>query len=300
MQFEISKFHGTGNSFILMDNRDGKVRNPPDFAVNICDKNFGIGADGLILVEDSTVHDTRMRIFNADGSEPEMCGNGIRCFTYFVHEKKILSGRGVGESFAIETGAGLIRTRLVSEKDGLAQVEVDMGKPAFVSPAIGNAEAVSVVHSPTEYRRARLADRDYTFVSMGNPHAVTFVEDFDFSYCAVGEAVEKNRTVFPQGTNVEFVKVMPDKRTLEMRVWERGCGETLACGTGACASVVAATLQGHATQGVDTTVRLRGGDLVIRWQDDNHIVMLGGAQRVVTGTYFLPKGELWHSLTKTI
>ncbi|MBW7857736.1 MAG: diaminopimelate epimerase [Leptonema sp. (in: Bacteria)] len=280
MNLKITKMNGTGNSFILIDNRDFIITDGSSLAKDLCNVNFGIGADGMILVEPSKEFDIRMRIFNSDGSEPEMCGNGIRCFTYFLNRLGVQPIQN--ETYNIETLAGLIKTRIVSIENATAQVEVDMGRPVFQSidfadPAVSN--------SFETFSQIQLDNRNYILISMGNPHAVTFVEDYNFPYVQLGASIQKNEALFPNGINVEFVKIMKGSGELEMRVWERGCGETLACGTGACASVVAATVRSLLKRGKTIKVHLKGGSLNIRWQKNDHVIMQGPAQYVFDGVY---------------
>lgn len=275
--------NGCGNSFILIDNRQSIIEDRSKLAIEICDVNFGVGADGLILAEKSLDHDIRMRIFNSDGSESEMCGNGIRCFTLFLNHLNI--GSIQNSYFQIETLTGLIKARILELDENMAQVEVDMGRPSFQSSdfietslSVGNDNLGS-------YKQAHIDGRDFILVSMGNPHAVTFVDNYDFPYSEIGATIERNQKIFPNRVNVEFVKFNSETFELEMRVWERGCGETLACGTGACASVVAATLRSFIKVGQKTKVHLKGGTLGIRWQEDFHVLMQGPATHVFDGFY---------------
>lgn len=267
-KLQFVKMHGLGNDFVLVDARSEKLDGLklPELAGDICDRHFGIGADGLILVWDSKKADARMQIFNPDGSEPEMCGNGIRCFAKYLYdnlkEKK--------ELLSVETKAGIMLPAVIAEKGQVAAVEVDMGLPE----AKGNVQ---------------LSILNYQFnvdnISMGNPHAVIFVDDLGaVNLPEVGPQIE-NHSMFPNRTNVEFVKVI-DRKHVEVKVWERGAGETLACGTGACASVAAAILAGKTDQ--EVIVTLPGGKLDIEWnRDDKHILMRGPAETVFTGEYTL-------------
>ncbi|KAK7853002.1 diaminopimelate epimerase, chloroplastic [Quercus suber] len=278
------KYHGLGNDFILVDNRDSsEPRVTPEQAVKLCDRNFGIGADGVIFAMpgiDGT--DYTMRIFNSDGSEPEMCGNGVRCFARFIAELENLNGR---HSFTIHTGAGLIVPEIL--EDG--KVRVDMGEPILkgsdVPTKLPANKDQSVIKSELDVDGVTWC---VTCVSMGNPHCVTFgakggqnlqVDEIDLA--KIGPNFEHHE-MFPARTNTEFVQVF-SRSHLKMRVWERGAGATLACGTGACATVVAAVLEGHAER--NCTVDLPGGPLQIEWrEEDNHIYMTGPAEVVFYGS----------------
>ena len=273
--YAFAKMHGLGNCFILMDDRDQQVSGPcalPALAKAVSDRNFGIGADGLILVCQPTVGaqhaaPLRMRIFNEDGSEAEMCGNGIRCFARFVVDEAITDKTRL----EVETLAGVIRTRIAGEKD----VEVDMGEPALkTKDVLGDGKPMITIDEQ---------GRRFHFVSMGNPHAIAFVDDFDFDWQEIGRKVEHS-TSFPNRTNVEFVKVTGPAEA-EVKVWERGCGVTMACGTGACAVAVAGAIQKRLPRG-PVTIRLPGGPLRIHWNEENRVLMTGPAVRVCKGVYW--------------
>jgi diaminopimelate epimerase len=241
------------------------------------DRHFGVGGDGLILICPSQKADARMRMFNADGSESEMCGNGLRCVAKFVHDH----GIAVKPHLAIETGRGVLKVDLEIHQGKVEQVTVDMGEPILQASDIpttlpGNPP----LNVPLDLEGTRLG---FSCVSMGNPHAVAFVETLtDDLVLGIGPKVEKHPT-FPRRTNVEFIQIIrPDE--VRMRVWERGSGETLACGTGACASVVAGVLTKRLGRRV--TVHLLGGDLQIHWNDlDNHVYMKGPAVEVFSGEW---------------
>ena len=279
MSLAFTKYHGLGNDFILIDNRHSN--NPlisPEQAVKMCDRHFGIGADGVIFAlpgQDGT--DYTMRIFNSDGSEPEMCGNGIRCFARFLAD---LEGEvTIGKSYRIHTLAGVITPRL--EAGG--QVTVDMGFPQLLAADIPTTLAAGdkkVIDVPLE-----VAGQSWSVncVSMGNPHCINFVENVDqIPLELIGPQFE-NHSAFPKKTNTEFIQAIAPNY-LKMRVWERGAGITLACGTGACASVVAGVLTGKSER--RCTVELPGGCLQIEWCEiDQRIYMTGPAQRVFTGDY---------------
>jgi diaminopimelate epimerase len=286
MTIKFVKYHGLGNDFILIDNRH--AANPivaSELAVQMCDRNFGIGADGVIFaLAGQEGADYTMRIFNSDGSEPEMCGNGIRCLAQFLAD---LTGTAeAGTAYRIHTLAGTIIPQLAGE----GQVTVDMGIPQLMAAEI----PTTLVDSVEKVIDCPLAvagqSWQVTGVSMGNPHCITFVANVAaISLAALGPQFE-NHPAFPQRTNVEFIEVVrPDY--LKMRVWERGAGATLACGTGACAAVVAGVLAGKSER--RCTVELPGGCLEIHWAAaDGRVYMTGAAQRVFTGEYFLPKQSL--------
>lgn len=279
------KYEGLGNDFILVDDRDKESPSlTPEQSERLCHRNFGIGGDGVIfaLKPSKENHDFAMRIYNSDGSEPEMCGNGIRCMAQFLKD--------LGEeqkSYRIDTLAGTIIP--VMNED--ATITVDMGEPILEGPKIPttlepNAESNSVVEQDIE---ANGKNWKVSAVSMGNPHAIIFVDDLgaDVSLSTDGPALETH-PAFPAKTNVEFVQVMaPDH--LKMKVWERGAGPTLACGTGACALTVAAIRAGKIPRGGPCRVTLPGGDLFIEWkEEDNKIYMTGPATFAFEGIATVP------------
>ncbi|MEL6500227.1 MAG: diaminopimelate epimerase [Cyanobacteria bacterium J06623_1] len=280
MVIEFSKYQGLGNDFILIDNRHAAAPIvTPEQAINLCDRHFGIGGDGVIFAlpgkEDS---DYTMRIYNSDGSEPEMCGNGIRCLAKFIADLE--GNTEVNKSYRIDTLAGLIVPRLTND----GEVTVDMGEPELLAakvPTTMDGGDGKVVAQPLE-----VADHTWsvTTVSMGNPHCITFVEDSSAIALAKMGPVFEHHPVFPQRTNTEFVEVVKPNY-VKMRVWERGAGITLACGTGACATVVAGVLNNKCDR--QTTVELPGGCLQINWSaKDNRVYMTGPAQKVFQGVYF--------------
>ncbi|MEM1170725.1 MAG: diaminopimelate epimerase [Cyanobacteria bacterium P01_H01_bin.35] len=275
MTISLTKYHGLGNDFILIDNRHkSQPILTPEQAIKLCDRNFGIGADGVIFaLPGEEQADYTMRIFNSDGSEPEMCGNGIRCLAKFIAELE----NNNKTKYNIYTGAGLIVPEL--QVDG--QVTVDMGQPRLLA-----SEIPTTLSHPNEKVVAQsleVAGKSWsvTCVSMGNPHCITFVEDVSIIDLAkIGPEFE-HHPVFPERTNTEFIQVISPKY-VKMRVWERGAGATLACGTGACASVVAGVLTQNNERLV--TVELPGGCLEIEWSTtDQKIYMTGPAEKVFTG-----------------
>lgn len=275
MQF--TKMEGLGNDFILVDGKLLEGKNLPEISRILCDRHFGIGADGLILILPSKSADIRMRIFNADGSEAEMCGNGIRCFAKHVYEKKIIHK----DEFTVETLAGILKPKLFKRNGKITEVEVDMGEPKFLRKDIPveGPHASRLINEDVKIGRETLK---LTCLSMGNPHCVVFVDYLsDVPANVFGPLIEKHH-LFPHKTNVEFVQVVSRNR-LEMKAWERGVGETLACGTGACAALAAAVETGRSDRNVQ--VYLPGGPLKIRWENDNHIYMKGPCREVFTGEY---------------
>ncbi len=277
MAIEFTKYHGLGNDFILIDNRTtSEPLLTPEQAVDLCDRHFGIGADGVIFAlpgQDGT--DYTMRIFNNDGSEPEMCGNGIRCLTKFIAK---LEETVAPRSYKIHTLGGLITSKL--EADGL--VTVDMGEPRLLAAEIPTTLVATDQKAVAQPLEVAGQSWQVTCVNMGNPHCVTFVEAVSaIPLETLGPQFECH-SVFPKKINTEFVEVVRSDY-LKMRVWERGAGITLACGTGACASLVAGVLNGRCDR--CATVELPGGLLQIEWSEsDNHLYMSGPAAKVFTGT----------------
>jgi diaminopimelate epimerase len=282
MAIAFTKYHGLGNDFVLVDNRHQKDPSlTPEQAVKWCDRNFGIGADGVIFVlpgQQGT--DYTMRIFNSDGSEPEMCGNGIRCLAKFIADLETADGHPAAppKAYTIHTLGGTITPTL--QPDG--QVTVDMGEPRLLAGDIPTnlvaADQRVISQSLT------VAEQDWivTAVSMGNPHCITFVDDATaIDLAQLGPQFE-HHPAFPERINTEFIEVM-GRDYLKMRVWERGAGATLACGTGACAALVAAALTERSDRAA--TVELPGGPLRIEWSAiDNRVYMTGPAERVFTGS----------------
>jgi len=272
-----SKMHGLGNDFILVNCFEEKLdlAQMPELAVKACNRYFGIGADGLVLLLPSDLADIQMRIFNSDGSEPEMCGNGIRCAAKYMYEHKMIKK----DKIRVETLAGIIVPELIIEQGSVKSVRVDMGQPRLKRSEI-----------PMKGRHGRVIDEPLTVgnaafqitaVSMGNPHCVIFVPDADKVLLHdIGPLIEQHDS-FPRKTNVEFIQVL-NRDEVRMKVWERGAGETLACGTGACAAVVSGRLRG--LLGPRVRVGLPGGDLVIEWPGHPQpVLMTGPAERVFEG-----------------
>ena len=275
MKRNFVKMHGCGNDYIYFDCFQDALPNPEEVSRRLSRYHFGIGGDGIILIEPSDRGDGKMRIFNQDGSEGKMCGNGIRCVGKYLYD----SGLARKERLEIETLSGM-RTLRIQEEDGkAARITVDMGRAGFSPEQIPvRLEGEEVIRRPVVVDGR---EWEITCVSMGNPHCVVFCQDpEELDLPKIGPGFEKNE-IFPEGVNTEFIRVI-DPHTLQMRVWERGSGETMACGTGACASAVAAIRCGYCEENEEITVRLRGGDLKICW--DGHTVwMTGPAETVFTG-----------------
>jgi diaminopimelate epimerase len=278
MQLEFTKYQGLGNDFILIDNRvQESPLLTPEQSAHWCDRHFGIGADGVIfLLPGQSGTDYAMRIYNSDGSEPEMCGNGIRCLARFITDLEHPDS-GYPVAYRIHTLAGVITPEV--QADG--QVRVDMGQPKLLAQEIPTTLAAAdekVINQPLTVAGQTWS---VTCVSMGNPHCITFVEDVTtIDLVHIGPQFE-HHSVFPQRTNTEFIQVV-NPNYLKMRVWERGAGATLACGTGACASLVAGVLTGNCA--AEATVELPGGPLQISWSGLEQVVyMTGPAEKVFTG-----------------
>lgn len=287
MELTFTKMNGLGNDFVMIEDLDSTLDLAPEAVQWFCDRRFGIGADGLILIRPalSPGADYYMHYFNADGSLAEMCGNGARCFAKYVVDHDLVAP---DESrLVIDTLGGLRPVSFTREPDGsLAEATVDMGPPQFAPTEI-----------PSTFEGDRVDDRGIetpwgevtvTALGMGNPHVVLWVDDVETAPVrAVGPFLERHER-FPNGTNVEFVQVI-DAGTVRVRVWERGVGETLACGTGACAATVACALGGRT--GRNVTVELPGGDLAIEWADDGHVYMTGSAAISFTGAVDLAEDD---------
>ena len=278
-----TKMHGIGNDFVMVNclGADGGslLEEARQRAVLLCDRKFGVGGDGVIALLPGRTAAFAMQMFNPDGTEAEMCGNGIRCFAKFLFDRDLTAGK---TEIAVETGAGLLHLQITAGPDGkAATVRVDMGEPVLKPsqiPTVLLEGDAPVVNAPLTLSNLTLG---VTTVSMGNPHAVTFIEDVKtYPIEVVGPQVE-HHPAFPRRTNTEFIQVVSDREII-FRVWERGAGATLACGTGACAAVVACVLNGKT--GRQVLVHLPGGDLDIDWSDaDNHVYMTGPAAEVFDG-----------------
>lgn len=283
MKIDFIKMHGLGNDFILI-NCLYKSLGDSSFlsylAKKLCDRNFGIGADGVILILPSSKSDLRMRIFNSDGTEAQMCGNGIRCFAKYAYENKLISKI----KFTVETLAGIITPELIFKDKEISGIKVDMGIPKLKRREIPmeGKDTLTVVNETLKINPEQIFK--ITCISMGNPHCIIFVNDVQsIPVDEIGPKIE-NHPLFPEKTNVEFIQVL-NKQEINFRVWERGVGETLACGTGACAALVAAALNTKTDR--QALVHLAGGDLNIQWVDNGHIYMAGPAELVFKGEIYL-------------
>ncbi|WP_291529456.1 diaminopimelate epimerase [Bacteroides sp. UBA939] len=273
---EFTKMHGIGNDYVYINCFKESVKCPGELAKWVSDRHKGIGSDGLVLIMPSDKADFRMRMFNPDGSESQMCGNAARCVGKYVYD----NGLTDKTSISLETKAGIKHLLLFPEKGKIKTVCVDMGEPVLRSsdiPVIHDEERLIdclVDFSPEQYR--------ITCVSMGNPHTIIFVESTEeLALETIGKKIESFR-LFPERTNVEFVEILSPHEA-RVRVWERGTGETQACGTGACAVVVAGVLTGRLER--KATINLPGGELLIEWRNDNHVYMTGDAVTVYTGCF---------------
>ena len=275
---KFTKMHGLGNDYVYIDAINQKIENESSLAKVVSNRHFGIGSHGVILICKSEIADFKMRMFNSDGSEAEMCGNGIRCVGKFVYDKGLTNKTTV----KIETLAG-IKTLILNTKDGKVETaRVDMGEPILEAekiPVISTEKPVKNLELEAENKKFK-----FTCVSMGNPHAITIVENTkEFDVEKYGKVLEIDKA-FPKKANIEFAQII-DRQNINMRVWERGAGETLACGTGACATAVACNLNGLTDRKVN--IELLGGTLNIEWNEtDNHVYMTGPAVTVFDGELY--------------
>ena len=271
-----TKMHGLGNDYVYIDcTKIGEIQNASELAKKVSDRHFGIGSDGLILICKSDSCDFKMKMFNYDGSQAQMCGNGIRCVGKYVYD----NGLTTKTHLTIETLAGIKLLNLNVVNGKVKSVEVDMGEPIL------EPEKIPVIseENPVKNLNLKALDREFKFtcVSMGNPHAITFVDDIEnFEVEKYGKILEVDKH-FPEKANIEFIQI-EDRNNIKMRVWERGTGETFACGTGSCAVCVASYINGYTDRNV--TVKLLGGNLKIDWKQNNHIYMEGPATTVFKGT----------------
>lgn len=272
---EFTKMQGCGNDYVYVNGFENKIDNPNKLSEIVSDRHFGIGSDGLIVINSSEKADFKMSMYNADGSEGKMCGNGIRCVAKYVYDNKMTDKTTI----TVETLSGIKTLELNVKNDKVETVKVNMGTPILLPkdvPVVSDKDKVvdePIVIDDKEYR--------ITCVSMGNPHAITFIENTDdLKIETIGPKFENN-PIFPDRVNTEFIQVL-DRNTVKMRVWERGSGETFACGTGACATVVACVLNGLTDDKV--TVKLLGGDLFIEYnREENTVYMTGPAKVSFTG-----------------
>jgi diaminopimelate epimerase len=281
MLLEFTKMHGLGNDFIIVEDLDETVDLAPEAVAWFCHRNFGIGADGLILVRPSSLPDADffMLYYNADGTTAEMCGNGVRCFAKYLVDRALIDEQN--DSVRVQTLGGVKPITFTRDENGLmAAATVDMGEPVLEPAQIPvHLLGERVIGEPITTVAGEFA---ITAVSMGNPHAIIWVDEADSAPVDTAGPVIETHPLFPAKTNVEFAQPVGRNR-IRLRVWERGVGETLACGTGACATVVAAVLAGHSDR--EVTVELPGGELEIRWDPaDGHVYMTGPAAEVFRGT----------------
>lgn len=273
---KFTKMHGAGNDYIYVNGFEETIKNRNEFSKKVSDRHFGIGSDGLIVVDPSEVADCKMDMYNADGSQGKMCGNGVRCVAKFVYDNGIVKK----EDIAIETLSG-IKYIKVTVKDGkVVAARVNMGKPILRAQEIPTKfEGDTVVSKKLSIGESAF---DVTCVSMGNPHCILYVDDVkSIDLEKIGPDFE-NHPMFPDRINTEFIHIVSETE-FDMRVWERGSGETLACGTGACAAAVASVLNGYCKRNTDIKVNLLGGTLTINWTDDGDVYMTGPAETVCTG-----------------
>ncbi|MCL6472485.1 MAG: diaminopimelate epimerase [Firmicutes bacterium] len=271
---KFAKYEGIGNDFIIIDNLSGQISLSQEEIARLCNRNFGIGSDGLMFVRPSEVADFFMDFYNSDGSIAEMCGNGIRCFAKYLYDENLTDKTTIN----IETRAGIKIVELMLNHGRAVRAKVDMGEPILESSKVPvSADTERFINQPLIVDDSEIKA---TCVSMGNPHCIIFVDDVKTAPVrTLGPKVEASKH-FPQKTNVEFANIL-GRGEIELRVWERGCGETLACGTGACATLVACALNNKTDR--SATVHLPGGDLKISWIDNNHVILEGPANRVFTG-----------------
>ncbi|KKI93346.1 diaminopimelate epimerase [Bacillus sp. SA1-12] len=281
--FTFTKMHGLGNNYIYVNQFEEQLEEAslPEIARQVSNVYTGIGSDGLILICPSDQAPVKMRIFNNDGSEGKNCGNGLRCVAKYAYEHKLVTST----EFQIETLSGLVHAKVHTENDSVKLVTVDMGQPRLEKaqiPMAGNSDEKTI----NEKMDFSGESYNVTAVSMGNPHLIFYVDNIQHApVTTLGPVVEKDER-FPEGVNVEFVEVV-SKNELHFRVWERGSGVTQACGTGACAAVVASVLNDQTTKGEETTVHLAGGDLKINWTQEGTVLMTGPAEVICKGTYYL-------------
>ena len=270
-----TKMQGIGNDYIYVNLFTEHVACPSALSRRIADRHFGVGSDGLVLIGPSDIADLRMQMFNADGSEGKMCGNACRCIGKYAYERRLITK----DVFTLETAGGKREIRLKVQDGTVSSVTVDMGIPEFLS------ERIPTTLSEPQNAQVMVDGQEWKVIclSMGNPHCVTFVPDPDALHLPSIGPVFEHLSVFPEGVNTEFVSIDPDG-SLRLRVWERGSGETMACGTGACASLAAAVVQGKSPRA--NTVHLKGGDLKVEWLENGHILQEGPAEFVCEGTWF--------------
>lgn len=273
---EFTKMQGIGNDYIYFNCLEKELKNPSEVAIKLSDRHFGVGGDGIIMIMSSEIADFRMRMFNADGSEGEMCGNATRCIGKYVYEKGLTDKTKI----SLETLAGIKYLELNVQNGIVTEVKVNMGKPILDPKKI----PVDINKEIIINEVVKIDNNEYniTCVSMGNPHCIVYMDNIDdLKLEEIGPKFE-NASIFPQRINTEFVEIIDDK-TIKMRVWERGSGETYACGTGACAVTVASVLNNYCKKDQDITIRLLGGDLKINYTAEDLVFMTGPAEFVFEG-----------------
>ena len=272
---KFTKMHGAGNDYIYVDCFTEDVENPKEVSKKLSDRHFGIGADGLVLIKPSVIADCFMDIYNADGSRAKMCGNAVRCTAKYIYDNKLKNS-----TIMVETLSG-IKTVEIIKKDGIAVGgRVNMGRPILSGHQIPTRYGTSIVKN--EKLNIEKKIYEITCVSMGNPHCVVFCNDIEtLDLNKIGPLFE-NHEMFPERINTEFVEIS-DKNHLKMRVWERGSGETLACGTGACAVAVASVINGICSKNEEITIQAKGGKLKVQWNENNNVYLSGNAVRVFDG-----------------
>ena len=273
---EFTKMQGIGNDYIYFNCIEKELKNPSEIAIKLSDRHFGVGGDGIIMIMSSKVADFRMRMFNADGSEGEMCGNATRCIGKYVYEKGLTDKTKI----SLETLGGIKYLELNVKNGIVTEVKVNMGKPIWDPKKI----PVNINKEIIINEVVKIDNNEYniTCVSMGNPHCIVYMKDIDnLKLEEIGPKFE-NASIFPQRVNTEFVEII-DEKTIKMRVWERGSGETYACGTGACAVTVASVLNNYCKKDQDITVKLLGGDLKINYTAEDLVFMTGPAEFVFEG-----------------
>lgn len=275
MTLNFSKMQGCGNDYIYFNCFKQEIKNPAELSIKLSNRHYGIGGDGIILICPSKIADAKMRIFNSDGSEAKMCGNGIRCVGKYLYDNKIVKS----EIIKIETLSGIKTLQILKTENNVTNLKVNMGKvelnPKNIPVKIDKEKVIN--------ESVLLGNKYYNIncISIGNPHCVIFCDDLENLDIENGGPLFENSPLFPDRVNVEFIK-LTDKNAIEMRVWERGSGETMACGTGACAAAVAIVENGYCEKGKDIKVKLKGGSLLINYTDEA-VYMTGNAEKIYEG-----------------
>lgn len=275
MTLNFSKMQGCGNDYIYFDCFNQEIKNPTDLSIKLSNRHFGIGGDGIILICPSQVADAKMRIFNSDGSEAKMCGNGIRCVGKYLYDNKLVKGGFI----KVETLSGIKTLQMLKNENNIATLKVNMGKAELNPKKI----PVKIDKEKVINESVLLGNKYYNIncVSIGNPHCIVFCDDLENLDIGNEGPLFENSHLFPDGINTEFIKLI-GKNTIEMRVWERGSGETMACGTGACAAAITIVENGYCEKGEDIKVNLKGGNLLINYTDES-VYMTGNAEKIYKG-----------------